>query len=284
MTTVYQKDYDYPVEANKYRLVISQTCPFAQRTDITRSLLGLEEVISLGVTGPIKTDKIWDFSQDPEGQDPVLEVEYVSELYKNTNPDYDGPYSVPVLVDVASKQVVNQESLDIIKDFATRFEPLHQPGAPDLYPEDQRAEIDEWFSRIGSEVMASPYGVLRAEDQESYDQHSDTFFGILEEIDERLASQEYLMGSSLTLADVVLYTPLVRFEPLFYPSFGLNKHRLQDYPNLWAYLQKLYQIPAFKDSTHIEAIRQGSYLGKNGRDYFGREVLPAGPQLKEWDA
>lgn len=282
MSTVYEKDYDYKPAAGKYHLIISQSCPFAQRADIAHALLGLDQVISKSVVNPIKTDKIWDFSNHEKGKDEVLDIEYVSEVYKNTDKNYDGPFSVPVLADIESKTVVNQESLDIVKDFATRFEAFHKEGAPKLYLESDRKAIDQWTQKIGSALMAAPYQADSAESQEEYDQAIDLFYETLKAIDEELAEHEYLVGDYLTMADIILYTPLVRFDPLYYPALGVNKYRLQDFPHLWAHLKKLHRIPAFNQSTNFDAIKKGSYLGKNGRERFGREVILAGPSLDHW--
>ena len=39
----------WPVEPGRYRLVVSLACPWAHRSVIVRRLLGLEDVLSLGV-------------------------------------------------------------------------------------------------------------------------------------------------------------------------------------------------------------------------------------------
>src|SRR5690625_4480551 len=49
----------WPVEPDRYRLVAAAACPWANRTVITRRLLGLEQVISLGVPGPVHDWKSW---------------------------------------------------------------------------------------------------------------------------------------------------------------------------------------------------------------------------------
>ena len=42
----------WPVEPGRYRLVAARACPWANRAIIVRRLLGLEDVISLGLCGP----------------------------------------------------------------------------------------------------------------------------------------------------------------------------------------------------------------------------------------
>jgi len=42
----------WPVEAGRYRLVVARACPWANRAIIVRRLLGLEDVLSMGVCGP----------------------------------------------------------------------------------------------------------------------------------------------------------------------------------------------------------------------------------------
>ena len=42
----------YPVEPGRYRLIVSRACPWANRSIIVRRLLGLEDVLSIGIAGP----------------------------------------------------------------------------------------------------------------------------------------------------------------------------------------------------------------------------------------
>ena len=43
----------FAVEPDRYRLVVSRACPWANRAIIVRRLLGLEPVLSMGITGPV---------------------------------------------------------------------------------------------------------------------------------------------------------------------------------------------------------------------------------------
>lgn len=283
MSTVYEKDYDYPVESNRYRLIYANNCPFAHRVTIARELLGLDEVISQGATSPVKTDKVWDFTNQKGGVDPVLGVKYVQNLYHTTNPNYNGPYSVPILVDVKTNQVVNQESLDLVYDFATRFKSYHKKDAPVLYPEGKDDEISDWIKFITEDVLFAANRAGFAKDQEKYDENVDIFFKALDKIDQQLEKNTFLLGNQLTVADIILYTPLIRLEVVYYSAFGVNKRHIYDYKNLWPYMKKLYQIPAFKKTTNFEEIKKGFYLGKTGQSLFTREVVPVGPDLSYWN-
>ena len=55
----------FPVEPGRYRLVASRACPWANRATIARRLLGLEDVLSLGMTGPVHDARSWTFDLDP---------------------------------------------------------------------------------------------------------------------------------------------------------------------------------------------------------------------------
>lgn len=284
MSKVYNKDFQYPVESGRYRLVFAFPCPYAQRAEIARRLLGLEEAVSLAVTSPIKTAKIWDFTNQEGSKDPVLGVTYVSELYKNTHPAYEGPFSVPALIDTSNNTVVNQESLDILRDFATRFKPLHSEDTPDIYPEELRAEIDQWIEKIAKDVLGAANRAGYARKQEEFDENAEAYFSMLEKLDAHFETNEFVIGNQISAADIVLYTPLIRHDILYVPVYGLASRKLQDYPNLWRYMKQLYNMPAFKESTNFEEYVIGQYSGKTGRIFFKREVVPLLPDMSYWEA
>src|SRR4030095_8673189 len=69
----------FPVEPGRYRLVVSRACPWASRAIIVRRLLGLEDVLSMGICGPTHDPRSWTFDLDPGGRDPVLGIERIQE-------------------------------------------------------------------------------------------------------------------------------------------------------------------------------------------------------------
>ena len=284
MTTVYKENFDYPIESGRYRLAVSHSCPFAQRTMIARSLLGLEEAISLTATNPIKTEKIWDFTNHQDDKDPIFGVTYLKELYLNTDPNYTGPFSVPALVDTTTNKVVNQESLDIVRDFSTRFKPYHKENAPDLYPEALQTDIEAWNGKIGIDILVNPSKASQAKSQKLFNRFAKHYYQSLTELEELFSDgRSYLLGEELTESDIVLYTALIRHDVIYRFAYGLSKYELRDFNNLWKYMIHLYSLPAFKDSTDFEEIKMGAFLGKNSTNLFKREILPDGPNLSHWE-
>lgn len=55
----------YPVEHGRYRLVVARACPWANRSIIVRRLLGLEDVLSMGVCGPTHDERSWTPTHNP---------------------------------------------------------------------------------------------------------------------------------------------------------------------------------------------------------------------------
>src|SRR5439155_2830180 len=106
-------------------------------------LLGLEKAISVAVADPIQDERSWRFTLDPGGRDPVLGIRFLSEAYYRAEPDYDGGISVPAVVDVPSGRLVTNDFPQITLDLSTEWTAHQRAGAPELYPERHRDEIDE---------------------------------------------------------------------------------------------------------------------------------------------
>ena len=106
------KEGELPVEKDRYRLLWAPVCPWANRSIIVRQLMGLEDVISVGTLDPIRPDVPWSdwaFTLDEGYKDPVLGIHLLSEAYKKADPDYQGRYTVPAIVDLKTGAVVNND-------------------------------------------------------------------------------------------------------------------------------------------------------------------------------
>jgi glutathionyl-hydroquinone reductase len=267
----------WPVEAGRYRLVVSRACPWASRALVVRRLLGLEDALSLGVTDPIQDDRSWRFTLDPGDRDPVLGIRYLHEAYDARETGYPGGVSVPAIVDVPSGKLVTNDFQQLTLDLSTEWTALHRPGAPDLYPEPHRDEIDEVMAGVYRDVNNGVYRAGFAMSQQEYDAAYADVFRRLDLLSQRLADRRYLVGESITEADIRLFTTLVRFDAVYHGHFKCNRSKIAEDPVLWAYLRDLYQTPGFGDTVDFDDIKRHYYLVHTGINPTG--IVPAGPDL-----
>ena len=270
----------WPVEPGRYRLVVSRACPWANRSIIVRRLLGLEGVLSMGVAGPTHDERSWSFDLDPGGRDPVLGIERLQEAFFARFPDYDRGITVPAIVDVPTGQVVTNDFDQITLDLSTEWRAHHRDGAPDLLPAGRREEIDEVMRRVFTEVNNGVYRCGFAGSQEAYEGAYERLWTTLDWLSERLADQRYLVGDTITEADVRLFTTLVRFDAVYHGHFKCNRHKLAELPVLWAYARDLFQTPGFGDTIDFDHIKRHYY--QVHRDINPTGIVPAGPDLSGW--
>ncbi|WP_433219296.1 glutathione S-transferase family protein [Dactylosporangium sp. CS-047395] len=270
----------WPVEPGRYRLVVSRACPWASRAIIVRRLLGLEDVLSMGVCGPTHDERSWTFDLDPGGRDPVLGIERIQEAYLKRFPDYDRGITVPAVVDIPTGQVVTNDYAPLTLDLSTQWTAHHREGAPDLYPEALRDELDEVMELVFKDVNNGVYRAGFAGSQDAYDAAYDRLFARLDWLSERLERQRYLVGDTITEADVRLFTTLVRFDPVYHGHFKCNRQKLSELPVLWAYARDLFQTPGFGDTVNFEHIKRHYYVVH--RDINPTGIVPDGPDLAGW--
>lgn len=267
----------WPVAAGKYRLIAARACPWAHRAVITRRLLGLESAISQGLTGPTHDWQSWTFDLYEDSVDPVLRIGKLRDAYLHRFPNYPKGITVPALVDIESKAVVTNDFRVLVQDFATEWSEHHREGAPDLYPTHQREEIDQLTEHIFSNVNNGVYRAGFAGTQEAYEKAFTDLFRVLDELEERLSDQRYLLGEYITFADVFLYPTLIRFDMVYHNHFKCNRNKITEMPNLWGYLRDLFQTPGFGDTTNFQQIKDHYYLVHQDINPTG--VVPVGPDV-----
>ncbi|OXM63196.1 MULTISPECIES: glutathione S-transferase family protein [Amycolatopsis] len=270
----------WPVEAGRYRLVVSRACPWASRALIVRRLMGLEEALSVAIADPIQDERSWRFTLDPGGRDPVLGIEFLGEAYRAADPDYDGGISVPAIVDIPSGKLVTNDYPQITLDLDTEWVAHYRDGAPDLYPEKLRDEIDEINRAVHRDVNAAVYEAGFATKQPAYDDAYRRLFARLDELSDRLSRQRYLVGDTITEADIRLFTTLVRFDPVYHGHFKCNRHKLTEMPVLWAYARDLFTTPGFGDTVDFDHIKRHYY--QVHEQVNPTRIVPGGPDLSAW--
>lgn len=270
-----------PVEADKYRLIWMPGCPHSNKAVITLRLLGLDRVISIGECGVLRDPRGWVFSEDIGEVDPVLKIHYLDDAYLKGDPSFTGRSTVPAIVDIHSGAVVQNNPWDIPKYFVVDWKKYHKENAPDLYPKELRGEIDKWSDYINKEVNA--YGCGFARNQKTFDSSYESYFEALDTLEERLSHNRFVNGDHITLSDIHLYVALIRFHINYHLVFGVNKKRLQDYPNLWGYTRDIYQTESFYEYTKLEWIKMHYQLSPHMRAKLGNVngLMGVGPDNRE---
>ena len=271
----------YPVEPNRYRLVAAKACPWANRAIIIRELLGLDEVISMGLAGPTHDADSWTFDLDPGGVDPVLGIPRLKDAYEKRFPGYPRGITVPAMVDERTGEVVTNDFDQMTRDFSSQWTQFHKPGAPDLWPADLAGEMEPVMKRIYTEVNNGVYRCGFAGSQEAYDAAYERLWTAMDWLEERLSGQRYLMGDHLTEADIRLFTTLARFDAVYHGHFKCNRNKLTEMPALWGYARDLYQTPGFGNNTDFSQIKDHYYIVH--RDINPLGIVPQGPDLSGWD-
>jgi putative glutathione S-transferase len=262
-------------EPGRYHLYVSLACPWASRAVIVRQLMQLEDVVPMTVVDPIRDARGWRFT--PDAPDPVNGFRFLEEAYTLTDPDFDDRVTVPVLFDTQTNRIVNNESAEII-----RMLNAWAPDGPDLYPEDLRTAIDEVNDRVYNSVNNGVYRSGFATTQRAYEEAFDELFATLDWLDDRLATNRYLLGDEITEADWRLFVTLVRFDAVYVGHFKCNLRRIADYEHLSGYLRDLYQEPGIADTVDFDHIKRHYYT--THPQLNPTRIVPKGPELDLWAA
>ncbi len=266
----------FAAEKDRYHLYVSLACPWAHRTLIMRKLKGLESFISLSVVHPLMLENGWTFDDNfPAATgDGLYQHEYLYQLYLQADPQYTGRVTVPVLWDKKTQTVVSNESAEIIRMFNTASDGMGA-RAGDYYPPALREKIDQLNGWIYDTVNNGVYKAGFATSQEAYDDAVGKVFESLARLEQILDKSRFLTGNQMTEADIRLLTTLVRFDPVYVTHFKCDKHRISDYPNLYGFLQDMYQTPGIAETVDFGHIRTHYYCSHKTINPTG--IISIGP-------
>lgn len=267
---------NFTPDSGRYHLYISLACPWAHRTLIYRSLKDLESHISYSVVNPYMLENGWTFEESFPGatSDHLFSQDFLYQIYLKADPKYSGRVTVPVLWDKKNQTIVSNESSEIIRIFNKSFNIL-TGNQLDFYPKKFQKKIDDINNFTYHNINNGVYKVGFATKQEVYEEELDKLFQSLDQIEEMLNHNIYLLTNEILECDLRLFPTLLRFDPVYVGHFKCNKKRIIDYPNISRYLQKLRSHPNIKPTINIDHIKTHYYgshptINPNG-------IIPVGP-------
>jgi putative glutathione S-transferase len=253
----------FPAEPRRYHLYVSHACPFSHRVTMVRALMGLDQIVDLSLLHPRwDTSAGWMFGETAMSTADQGGCGFSSlhEAYLASDPTYTGRVSVPVLWDKVTRTIVNNESLDIAQMLDAAFTGCGAASRIDLYPKTLRPAIDALNARTASALANGVYDIAGARTQTEYDLATAALFDFLDELERQLSDgRSYLLGEAVTLADVLAFTPLVRFDPVYRPLFRIGRKRLGDFPQLTAFVRRLFGIPEIVPTVRFDQILMHYY-------------------------
>ena len=242
----------FKAEPGRYHLYVAHACPWAHRTMIYRAVKKLDGAISMSYAIPGLKEQGWTYESRPEFPecvpDTVNGFHYLHEAYTASDPGYTGKVTVPTLWDKKTKRIVNNESPEIIRMLNSEFAGIAGDDT-DFYPKALRTEIDRINDDTYVNVNNGVYRCGFAKSQEAYEAAYDSLFATLDALEARLGKQPYLVGRQITEADWRLFPTLVRFDVAYFSIFKCNRQRIADYPNLLAYMRRLYHVPGVAETV-----------------------------------
>jgi len=284
----------FPPEKGRYHLYVCYACPWAHRTLIARKLKGLEDIISFSAVHWHLGEGGWRFvTKDEQAEmpgdnvvpDPIEGHEgftHLRHVYFESSEDYEGRFTVPVLYDKKTKQIVSNESSEVLRMLGSAFDSLNDEKhrSIDLFPENLRSQIEEtngWtYDLINNGVYKSGFATTA----EAYEKNVKALFEAVDRAEKHLSEQKdgpFYYGKNITEADIRLYVTVVRFDPVYVQHFKCNIRDVRSgYPAMHAWLRNLYwTVPAFRSTTQFEHIKWHYTRSHSQINPFG--ITPLGP-------
>ncbi|MCR5468331.1 MAG: glutathione S-transferase C-terminal domain-containing protein [Lachnospiraceae bacterium] len=252
-------------EAGRYQIYWMKGCNWSNRPVIVRDILGLTDVIYDIKTSPSgKTNKYGHgFGTEADYKDPKTGAYFLSELYKNANPDFKGRATTPTIVDVKEKKAVNNDYHRMTNYLEVNFRGLQPEDAPDLYPVKYRDVIDEFNDWLFPHINNGHYRMAFCQSLEAYEEAFEDFYASMDKLEKRLSENRFLFGDYITDSDIRFFVTIVRWDTSYFKNVGPIRRRIADYPNIYAYMKELYNIPAFKNATYVHDLVLGPAGDKN---------------------
>jgi putative glutathione S-transferase len=215
------------------------------------------------------------FSPDFPGSDidPLLGVDSVRDIYEEAG-DTAGKYTVPILWDKKLNTIVNNESSDIAYMFNSRFNDFATNPELDLYTEDDPERLHEVIEWLSPMMIHGVYRCGFAKTQDAYDEAIAELTEAFDMADELLQSQRFLIGDTLTDADIRLFVSLFRFDEVFAFYFRANSRLVMLSPSLLNYCREIYQMPGVAKCCRMDHIK--AHFFTSHAEWNKYSIIPQG--------
>jgi len=241
----------FEAEPRRYHLFVAGVCPWASGVRAIRTLLGLEEVVSMDVADG-QSSAGWVFLAGATcspwaGRDGPF---FIHEAYQAHDSTATARLTVPVLWDQKLHQIVSNDSWALVKMFATAFAPLGKNKCSSLLPPVLADEIEQTQSRIYRGLLNGVYrsGIARyMGNAEGATAAATEVYAALDDIEAQLESSRFLQTSDApTVVDVRLAMTTLRYDASYRCAFGLSGGKGSilgpdsGYPNLQGHARDMY--------------------------------------------
>ncbi|MEH6404418.1 MAG: glutathione S-transferase C-terminal domain-containing protein [Sneathiella sp.] len=260
------------IPKNRYRLFISESCPWCHRVTLVHKLKGLQDLLPIHIVGE---PRVQGYALNKGQPVPIpglsQQATYLHELYSASVTDFTGRSTIPVLWDDKEGCILNNESSEILR-LLNNLPTASGGKALDLYPAAKRAEIDEWDDIIYDALNNGVYRTGFAQTQSAYEEAVTQVFQALDRLDHHFENHKFLISDLVTVADCKLYPTLIRFDPVYFSHFKCSVRPLRDYPNITRYIRDLDQQYGFADTVNMEAIRFAYFYNDRSINPYG--IIP----------
>ena len=269
----------------RYHLFVASECPLASSACATRTLLGLEKLISIDVSDG-QSGAGWVFLNGASCY-PWKEREgpfWLYEAYQLADPLCTTDITVPVLWDTVKEQIVSNnywEIMKLISDAARQSTVrLYQGDVPEvvckqgvdnsptLFPDEIKEDLETCYldsiGKLLDDVVMAGFECLkngRAKNQSVLDAHR-CVFSRLDALEELLGTRRFLLGNTVTGVDIPLAFFLFLFDACYLDAFVLRSAEGfkgpiltgDSYPILRAYARDMYSL--LESMVHFPSFRQ----------------------------
>lgn len=251
---------DLPAVAGRYHLIDCPGCPMSHRVSIVHRMKRLQGVISTSRVRPVMGPNGREFGTVEEARpDPVTGYSYLYELYLATDPAYSGRASTPVLWDKQERRIVSNSYSDIFEMVNRAFDAFTDVEI-DFRPPARAADLKAELAWLGEGITGAVYRGGFSRDQAVYEENAARIARTLPALEQKLGQQSYLLGASLTEADLTLLATLLRFDAIYVPLFKCTGLRVVDHPNICAYVRRLMALPGVAETFDLDQSMRHYFL------------------------